>query len=238
VVCVCDAVRESHAARMPRLENRFVTVRNGISSAAPRDRAAARATLGLAPEARAILTVGSLTKQKAQHVLLEAFATVARADARATLLVAGSGPRAEELAARSASLGIADRVHWLGARDDVGDLLAACDVFALSSEREGLPVTLLEAMRAERPVVSTRAGGCGEAVADGITGRLVAVGDAAALGEALRGTLADPAAAAGLGRAGRARWAERFTAERMVRETEALCVALLHRGPATAEAHA
>jgi glycosyltransferase involved in cell wall biosynthesis len=83
-------------------------------------------------------------------------------------------------------------------------------------------MTLLEAMRAGRAVVSTRIGGTPEAVADGETGVLVPVGDSAALGRALATLLADPARCRALGDAGRRRWVERFTAARMVADTEAL----------------
>ncbi len=227
VLCVCEAVRASHARRMPRLAGRFVTVANGISEApAVRPRAALRAELGLAPDARVALTVGSLTPQKAQHVLLEAFARAARELPGASLLVAGEGRLRADLEARRDALGLGERVRFLGARADVPDLMEAADVFALSSVREGLSVTLLEAMRAGRAVVASRVGGNGEAVADGATGMLVPPGDALALAAALRVLLDDPDRAAALGLAGRRRWAGRFTAERMVRETEEIYAAV------------
>jgi glycosyltransferase involved in cell wall biosynthesis len=210
---------------------RFVTVPNGISPLAPGPgREAVRAALGLAPDAIVFLTVGSLTKQKAQHVLLEGFARVAAAEPRARLLVAGDGPRQGELEALAGALGVAGRTTWLGLRTDAPDLLDACDVFVLSSEREGMPMSILEAMRAGRAVVTTRVGGTAEVVVEGVTGLLSPVGDAAALGEAMRATASDPARRAAFGAAGRARWSERFTAERMVRATEAVYRDALARG--------
>ena len=228
VVCVCETVRESHVTRFPRAARRFVTVRNGVSAApATRPRAEARAALGLGPQERVTLTVGSLTPQKAQHVLLEAFARVAVDVPGSRLLIAGEGPLRSTLEARRDALGLAESVQFLGAREDVADLLVAADVFTLSSRREGLPVTLLEAMRAGRAVVVTRAGGCAEAVTEGISGALVPVDDAAALGATLGALLADPGRCARLGEAGRERWAREFTAERMVLETERLYEAAL-----------
>jgi glycosyltransferase involved in cell wall biosynthesis len=228
VVCVCKTVRESHVTRFPRAARRFVTVRNGISAApAARPREQVRAALGLGPQDRVALTVGSLTPQKAQHVLLDAFGRAASDVPGSYLLIAGEGPLRSTLEARRDALGLGDRVWFLGAREDVDDLLAAADVFTLSSQREGLPITLLEAMRAGRAVVLTRAGGCAEAVTEGITGTLVPVDDAAALGSALGALLADPARCARLGEAGRERWAREFTAERMVLETERLYEAAL-----------
>jgi glycosyltransferase involved in cell wall biosynthesis len=181
-----------------------------------------RRELGIAPGTPVILSVGSLTRQKAQHILIEAFArAVARVPA-ARLLIAGDGPLREELVKRSTSLGVGQNVSWLGAREDIADLIEAADLFVLSSKREGLPITVIEAMRGGRAVVTSRAGGTAEAVLDGITGTVVDPGDPAALGDAMAAVLGDPARMAAWGEAGRRRWAERFTAERMVRDTEAL----------------
>jgi len=226
VVCVCQAVLESHVSRLPWAARRFVTVANGISSAEhtrPREviRASVRNQLGIQDDQLLVLTIGSLSRQKAYARLLDAFAPIAEADPYARLLIAGEGPLRPALEARIAD-GLADSVRLLGARDDAVDLLEACDVFVLSSEREGLPITLIEAMRAGRPAVSTRIGGTAEVVEDGVTGLLVPVGDGPALTGALRALLADPALRERMGEAGRRRWRERFTAERMVCDTEAL----------------
>jgi len=223
VVCVCQAVLESHVRRMPWAARRFVTVANGISSAPhtrPRDQV--RQELGVAPTERIALTVGSLTPAKAQHVLIESFAWIAPRVPRARLWIAGEGRLGGALEEQIRRAGLEDRVRWLGARTDAADLMAASDAFVLSSVREGLPVTVLEAMRAGRPVVATDAGGTAEAVEDGVTGRIVPMRDPAALGAALGDVLGDPERAERMGRRGRERWARDFTAERMVRETEAL----------------
>jgi glycosyltransferase involved in cell wall biosynthesis len=158
---------------------------------------------------------------------------------RARLFVAGEGRLESALRARHARLGLGDRAVFLGARLDVADLVAACDVFVLSSSREGLSVTLLEAMRAGRACVATDVGGNAEAVEQGVTGRVVPPGDATALGDALAEALAEPAALVAWGRAGRERWERLFTAERMVRETERLYADVLAaRGGAVEAAHA
>jgi len=223
VVCVCQAVLESHVSRLPWAARRFVNVANGISPAPhTRPREDVRRGLGVAPGQPLVLSVGSLTRQKAQEVLLEAFAAAAVAAPGARLVIAGDGPLRASLEARVAALGIGARVTLAGAREDAADLMDACDAFVLSSEREGLPMTVLEAMRAGRAVVSTRIGGTPEAVVDGETGLLAPVGDAAALGRALGALLADPERRRALGEAGRRRWIERFTAARMVADTEAL----------------
>jgi len=227
VICVCEAVRESHAPRLGGDPARFVVIRNGVAEAAgpPRSRRDTRAAFELDDAAPLVLTVGSLTRQKAQHVLIDAMASPALATA--ALWIAGDGPRRAELEARRDALGLGGRVRFLGARGDVGDLLEACDVFALPSVREGLSVTLLEAMRAGRPAVATAVGGNAEAVADGVTGTIVPTEDAPRLAGALGELIADGDRRRRLGRAARERWAALFTAERMVRETETLYGALL-----------
>ena len=226
VVCVCEASRETHAPRFGGLSSRFVTVLNGIAetTAPPRPREQVRAALGLTPGQAVALTVGSLTPQKSQEVLLRAMAA-ARTSSRAqgaVLLIAGEGRLRASLLALHAELGLGDSVRFLGARNDVPDLMEACDAFVLSSSREGLSVTLLEAMRAGRATIATRVGGNPEAVADGVTGRLVPVGSVGAMADALADLLGNLPRRAVFGAAGKARWRERFTARRMVGATEAL----------------
>ena len=223
VVCVCDAVRESHARRLGGRAERFVTVLNGIGPAVPGvEREVMRARLGCAPEHRVVLSVGSLTAQKDQATLLAAFARVAAMDPAARLLIAGEGPLRAALEARAAAPDLAGRVRLLGERSDVTDLLEAADLFALSSVREGLPVTLIEAMRAGRAAVATGAGGCAEAIRADETGLIAPIGDASALAAAISALLGDPVRRAVMAAAARARWAGHFTAARMVAETEAL----------------
>lgn len=240
VICVCEAARASHAARHPLWRSRFVTVWNGVS-AAPQDepgRESARAALGLAPAQRVALHVGSLTVQKAQDVLLRAFAQVCAAVPEAVLLIAGEGVLREPLLALHRELGLGERVRFLGARTDVPALMAACDLYVLSSAREGLSITLLEAMRARRACVATAVGGNAEAIADGVTGRIVPVGDAAAMAAAVRALLTDPVQLAAFAEAGHARWRERFTAQAMVADTERIYREVLERAghPALAPA--
>ena len=223
VIGVCEAVRESHAVRLRWAESRFVTIANGISQArAARAREAVRNELGIAEGGRVVLTIASLTPQKAQHVLIDAFAWLHPRVPGARLLIAGEGPLQAALESRARASGAGDRVRFLGPRADVADLVQAADLFALSSVREGLPITLLEAMRAGCPAVATHVGGAREAIEDGVTGRIVPPGEPVALGQALLELLSDPVRARALGAAGRERWARCFTAERMVSETEAL----------------
>jgi glycosyltransferase involved in cell wall biosynthesis len=230
VVCVCEAVRRSQVRRMRWASRRFVTVMNGIASAAPADtRAATRAGLGLAADEFAIVTVASLTPAKAQHVLVEAFADVARQAPAARLLFVGDGPLRAPLEAQVRSLGLERGVRFLGTRTDVRDLLAAADLYVLSSVREGLSMSILEAMRAGRAAVVTDVGGNSEAVADGVNGRVVPPSDPRALGAALVAALSDRPRLESWGVAARRRWEAEFTAGKMARDTEALYRSELRR---------
>jgi glycosyltransferase involved in cell wall biosynthesis len=133
----------------------------------------------------------------------------------AVFVLAGDGPQRGALEAESRRLGIAERVVFLGHREDVPALLSCCDLFVLPSLFEGLPVSVLEAMAAARPVIATAIGGTDEAVVHGKTGLLVPPGDSAALATSIQLLLADRAMADRLAQAGRARVEQEFSAETM-----------------------
>jgi glycosyltransferase involved in cell wall biosynthesis len=158
-------------------------------------RAAARAELGLAPDARVVGSVGNFTAKKDQATLLRAVAEVPPADlgggGDAVLVLVGLGPLEGELRTLARDLGIAERVVFAGSRDDVFALLPALDVFALSSRFEGLPIALLEAMASGVAPVATRVGGIPEVITDGRDGVLVDPGDPTGLAAALTRVLGD-----------------------------------------------
>jgi glycosyltransferase involved in cell wall biosynthesis len=134
-------------------------------------------------------------------------------------VIVGDGPLRRELEARIGEQGLGGRVVLAGFRSDVDRLLPAFSVFCLSSHLEGLGTSLLDAMAFGLPVVATAAGGIPEAVEHGVTGLVVPVRRADALGQALLEVLDDGDLRRRLGAAGRARFLERFTADRMVEET-------------------
>jgi glycosyltransferase involved in cell wall biosynthesis len=164
-----------------------------VYNAVDADRAAVPAPPGLreqlgGSETRPlVLTPARLNAQKGHDTLLEAIAEVPEA----LFLLAGDGPERERLEARAAELGLGERVRFLGRREDVPQLLAACDVFALPSLYEGSSLAVLEAMAAGIPVVSSAIGGTEELIDDGRSGLLVPPGDAPALAAALRRVLGD-----------------------------------------------
>jgi sugar transferase (PEP-CTERM/EpsH1 system associated) len=172
------------------------------------DPAELRRGFGLPAGGPVIGTVGRLAPLKRQDVLLRGFARLRHPAAR--LLIVGDGPAREELVNLAARLGITDRVVFAGYRERPERALAAMDVFALTSDSEGMPLAVLEAWAAGKPVVATRVGGVPELVADGRNGLLFPAGDEAALARALDQLLTDSARAGSLGRAGRALVRDRY----------------------------
>ena len=171
-------------------------------------RTSLRREFGLPADVPVIGTVGRLTALKRQDVLLQGFARLQLPTAR--LLIVGDGPAREELVNLAARLGVTDRVVFAGYRERPERALAAMDAFALTSDSEGMPLAILEAWAAGKPVVATRVGGVPELIADGRTGLLFPAGDDAALARLLDRLLADPLLAARLGAAGRQTVRDRY----------------------------
>jgi glycosyltransferase involved in cell wall biosynthesis len=172
-----------------------------------------------------ILTPARLDKQKGHSYLLEAATQVPDA----LFVLAGDGAERRALETQTRALGLEQRVIFLGYRQDIPDLLASCDLFVLPSLFEGLPLSVLEAMAAGKPVIASAIGGTDEAVVHGETGLLVPPGDSTALAAAVRTLLADPALAQRLAAAGKARVQQEFSAETMVQRVTQVYDELLAR---------
>ena len=170
--------------------------------------------------------IARLTTQKAHHVLFDAIAHTAGLS-KLHLLVVGDGELRAQLTGRAQTLGIQDRVHFLGARRDLGDILAAIDLFAMPSYWEGLPLSMVLAMGAGLPVVASRVAGIPEVVKDGVTGLLVTPGDAAELGTALNRIVHDDTLRVLLGQEARAFVRPRFGVDGYVKSVCALYDRLL-----------
>lgn len=232
-VCVSEAVAASFTQQgVPARV--LVVVPNGVRDPGPRSRSREEvlAGLGLPARAQVLLSVGRLHVQKGYRYLLAAVPHVLRAQPYAHFVWVGTGPQERQLRAAVKREGLAGRVHLLGRRTDVPDLLAAAHALVLPSLFEGLPLVVLEAMAAGRPVIGTAVVGTTEAVMDGVTGRLVPPADPAALATAILELLASPAMAQRWGAAGRRRFLERFTAARMAQQTAAIYRDLLSRARA------
>ena len=152
---------------------------------------------------------------KGHRYLVEAVARLTARHPGLHVAIAGRGDR-EPVATCAAALGVADRVHLLGPRADVSNVLASADIFALPSLSEGLPLALLEAMFAARPIIASAVGEVPVALEHGQAGVLVPPGDVAALADALDRLLADLAGAQALGECAARRAAATYGLERMV----------------------
>jgi glycosyltransferase involved in cell wall biosynthesis len=152
-----------------------------------------RRQLGLAADAPVVATVAVLRPQKALHVLLEAFAQLSSSIPDARLVIGGDGECRKALEQRARELGLARRVHFLGWWQDVGGLLEAAEVAAMSSDYEGSPLFALECMAHGTPLVSTDVGNVGSLLGDGRGVVIVPRRDPSALAGAIASLLHDPA---------------------------------------------
>jgi L-malate glycosyltransferase len=201
-----------------------------------------RAELGLPPRAPLVAVLSRIYQMKGMEYFLESAAIVARRVPEARFLIVGSaftmkeGKAIEDLALRreledrAVRLGLNGKVIFTGFRLDVPEVLSEVSVSVLPSLSEGLSNSLLEAMATGIPVVATRVGGNPEVVEEGVTGLLVPPRDPGALADAIYCILEKRELASRFGQAGRQRVVERFSLERMVRETERLYLSLLQSG--------
>ena len=198
VVAVSSALQQEIARQISRPAESVKLIPNGIDTSRfqPGARVGTlRERLGIAGDAKIVGNVARLQDVKNHALLLEAFAPLARRVPDSQLVVVGEGPLREELLGSAMKLGIAGRVHFIGAEDDTAPLYREFDVYVLPSKAEGTSMSLLEAMASGIPVVASAVGGTPDLLAHGARGRLVPPGDAAALEQGIFEALTDPSAA-------------------------------------------
>jgi glycosyltransferase involved in cell wall biosynthesis len=200
-ICVADSERRAGLEARTCAEATTVVIHNGVEPRPVESRETRSGPCRL-------VTVGRLQAPKDPLTLVRALAALAHGS-HETVIV-GDGPDRSAVEAEVRRLGLDSAVRLAGVRNDVAALLAAADLFVLSSRSEGLPLSILEAMAAGLPVVASSVGGVPELVLDGETGLLVPPGDSRSLAQAIERLLADPALRGRLGAAGRARVAEHF----------------------------
>lgn len=209
IICVSDH-DATLASRIPWMRSRARTIHNGVHDISP----ALRARPGSEPVH--VTMVGRLDDQKDHRSFLEALARVPEVTAE----LIGGGPRSPEVSSLIESLGLANRVTLGGQRSDVAEGLSSAQIFALASNWEGLPRSIIEAMRAGLPVIASDVGGVSELVDHGRTGALVPRGDTDAFAHWLRRYASDASLRLAHGAAGRARYEARFTFEHLARHTD------------------
>jgi glycosyltransferase involved in cell wall biosynthesis len=171
-------------------------INNGISKPPldPQARRQLRAEFNLPENSRIIVQIGRLAASKRNDLLIAALPQLSHS-ADTYVLLAGDGELRGALTEDVARRGLAARVIFCGYRSDSPRLLAAADALVLSSDKEGLPIVILEAMASRCPIVATRVGAIAETLRDGVDAWLVPPGDATALTRAIDAVLEDPARA-------------------------------------------
>ena len=212
---------------------RITTVLNGIDPRLfrrdPGRTVAARAALGAQAGDVVIGAVGRLEPQKRFDLLLTAFATIVDRVPQARLFIVGDGSQRQALQAQIQALELEARCRLLGHTNDVVPAYHAFDLLVQSSDYEGTPNAVLEAMALEVPIVATAAGGTAELVRDGIDGRIVPTGRVDLLvGEVMR-ALEDPTSTAAMVRQARLRVEGELSFETRTRRIEAIYAEMLGR---------
>jgi glycosyltransferase involved in cell wall biosynthesis len=175
-----------------------------------------RQAIGLPAGAPVAGILAALRPEKNHSMFLDVAARALKDVPTAHFLVIGDGAERPCLERRAAELGIAARVHFLGTRPDIPELLALLDVLLLTSLNEANPVSILEGLACGKPVVATRVGSIPETVIDGEVGYLVESGSAEAMARRVVELFRDPSLATALGTAGRRHVVDRWSVERMV----------------------
>lgn len=181
-----------------------------------------RAREGFAENAVLFVCVARFAPQKNHSVLLSAFAKGPAANSNAHLVLVGEGELRQELEEQARSLSLGKQVHFLGLRTDIPDVLNASDVFVLSSDYEGNPLSVIEAMASGLPTVSTAVGGVPDLLTDGNEGFLHKAGDVAGLSASMGFLLQNSAKRESMGAAAARRAKENFDVSKMVRDYEQL----------------
>ena len=206
VIAVSEAVRED-VIRYDRVDpSKVLVIRNGVDTELFSPAGASdgiRKELGLGENDTVIGFVGRLVPAKGLAHLIRAFAEVRKEIDHIKLIIVGRGALLGSLQDMAAEKRLQDDIIFAGERSDIPGVLSSIDIFAMSSEEEGLPNALLEAMSAARPSVVTTAGGMKEVVQDGVTGLIVPVGDPAALARAMKRLIIDKELSRAMGMAAR-----------------------------------
>jgi glycosyltransferase involved in cell wall biosynthesis len=232
VIAVSSDARRELVARGARPEHVCVVL-NGIDHKAfRRDRSreqAVRRQLGFDEDDVVIGAVGRVEPQKRFDLLLDAFASLRTTHPRLRLAIVGAGSRLEALRDQASRLELGDSCQLLGNRSDIADLHHAFNLFVQSSDYEGTPNAVLEAMAFESPIVATSAGGTSEIVRDGVDGMVVPTGKSSTLAAAIETVLRDPAAARARASSARRRVETDLSFEARMNAVEAIYVDLVGR---------
>jgi glycosyltransferase involved in cell wall biosynthesis len=232
LIAVSPQIRDDLVALGVARRERFVVIRLGIEldervAREQNRRDESRRYLGIPGDRFAVGWIGRMTAVKRTEDVLVAFKRLREIGVDAVLCMVGDGPDRVLLEQRAHELGVTRDTVFLGYQEDVAPFYAAFDALVLPSGNEGTPVSVIEALAAERPVVATRVGGVPDVVRDGEEGFLVEAGATDDLADRLARLARDPALRARMGKQGRERVLPRYAVERLVDDVDELYRSLL-----------
>lgn len=227
VIAVSGSIRDFLTSQEGIDHDRIITLSNGIDAgvfipAATGKRASARSALDLPADSFVVGGMGRLVAQKNFSRFLDVAALLLRSNPRTLFVIAGTGPQEEELRSKAASLGIGDRVRFLGHVDDRLSLYHSFDALLMTSDFEGTPMVLLEAMACGLPVVASAVDGIAEVCTDGYDALLVIPGDTVGFASSLECVLKETALGGELGRNAQATVLERYEIRKLTAQIEGI----------------
>jgi glycosyltransferase involved in cell wall biosynthesis len=222
-IAISDQVGQAMLDVIGPIGHKVAVIPNGVDidrygSRLDDQRAPIRAELGLDADARLIAMVGTLKEVKGHCFMIEAMVTLAPRYPDLHLLLVGDGELRSDLETQVSKSDLEDRIHFLGSRSDVADLLAASDLFVLPSLWEGLSMALLEAMATGLPIVASKVSGTVQAIVPGEHGLLIPPGDTQAIVDGISQVLSDPDWARAMGEAAKLRVQAEFSAQKQADE--------------------
>jgi glycosyltransferase involved in cell wall biosynthesis len=222
VIAVSEAVRDELVGWLPELAWKTRVITNCIEPddflVSANQIQTLRYELGIGDDVKVILYIGRLQEIKGPDVLLKAIHLINSSEKPIRLLYAGSGPMKEKLVDQAAAYSLSDRITFLGLRTDVPILLHLADLVVIPSRWEGLPMVLLEAMAACRPVIATEVGGIPEVIENGVNGLLVPPDNPYSIAEKILLLLNSSEISENIGNNGLKRVRERYTTEIAVKK--------------------
>jgi glycosyltransferase involved in cell wall biosynthesis len=222
-IAISDQVGQAVTDVIGPIGHKIAVIPNGVdidryTSQLDDPRGSIRTELGLDADTRLIAMVGTLKEVKGHRFMIEAMSALAPRYPDLHLLLVGDGELRSDLEALVSKSALDDRIHFLGSRSDVGDLLAASDLFVLPSLWEGLSMALLEAMATGLPIVASEVSGTVQAIVPGEHGMLIPPGDTQAIVDGISQLLSDPDRARAMGEAARRRVQAEFSAQKQAAE--------------------
>jgi glycosyltransferase involved in cell wall biosynthesis len=232
VIAVSEYVREIEIARSRVEPNKVVKIYNGVdissfSGTDLLDQNPIRHEFKISSGAPLLGSIGRLHPQKGYSYLIESMGIILDQYPEAKLLIVGTGELENEIKSQVNRMGLSQSIIFTGIRADIPSILAALDIFILSSLWEGHPIVILEAMAAGVPVVATAVGGTPEIITAGETGILVQPRDPEGLSDAVMRLISNRELRTQIAQAGKKRALDFFTVENMTRRIESLYLLLL-----------